>query len=77
MLQRYVGRLGLVENSKKNYRHILNYMYTIGGVNFAQYFDEDIYPKDDKVRLAEQLRTIKSLRSGGLEFRITLITAII
>lgn len=68
MLQRYVDRLGLVEDSKKNYQHLLKHMYTIGGVNFAQYFDEDIYPKDDKVRLAEQLRTVKSLRSGGLEF---------
>ena len=68
MLQRYVDRLGLVEDSKKNYQHLLKHMYTIGGVNFAQYFDEDIYPKDDKVRLAEQLRTVKSLRAGGLEF---------
>lgn len=68
MLQRYVKRLGLVEDSKKSYNFILNHMYTIGGVNFSEYFDEDIYPKDNKVRLAEQLRTVKCLRAGGLDF---------
>lgn len=68
MLQRYVGRLGLVADSKKSYKHILNQMYTIGGVNFAEYFDEDIYPRDNKVKLAEELRKIKCMRAGGLEF---------
>ncbi len=67
MLQRYVARSGLVKDSKKNYNHILGKMYTIGGVNFAQYMDCDIDTADDKVRLAEQLRTIKTMRSGGLK----------
>lgn len=67
MLQRYVGRLGLVEDSKKNYSFVLDYMYTIGGVNFAKYMKHDIDTSDDKVKLAEQLRKVKSMRAGGLK----------
>ena len=67
MLQRYVGRLGLITDSKKSYNDVLNYMYTIGGVNFAEYMQRDINTTDDKVKLADQLRKIKTMRSGGLD----------
>jgi hypothetical protein len=67
MLQRYVGRYGLVEDSRKNYNFVLNYMYTIGGVNFAKYMKKDIDTTDNKVKLAEQLRKVKSMRKGGLD----------
>ncbi len=67
MLQRYVARNGLVEDSKKSYSYVLNKMYNIGGVNFAEYMKEDINTADDKVRLAEQLRKVKSMRFGGID----------
>lgn len=67
MLQRYVARSGLVEDSKKSYNFVLNKMYTIGGVNFAQYMEADINTADDKVRLAEQLRKVKTMRTGGID----------
>ena len=67
MLQRYVARSGLVEDSKKNYNFVLHKMYTIGGVNFAEYMQKDIDTADDKVRLAEQLRKVKSMRDGGID----------
>ena len=67
MLQNYVARCGLIEDSRKNYNFVLNYMYTIGGVNFAKYMKKDINTADDKVKLAEQLRKVKSMRNGGLE----------
>lgn len=67
MLQTYVGNVGLVSNSKKNYKHILNHMYTIGGVNFAEYFRKDIELKEDKVLLAEQLPKIRFMKAGGVE----------
>lgn len=68
MLRRFIKRMGLVENSKANYNFVLNYMYTIGGVNFAEYMKTDINTTDDKVKLVEQLRKVKSMREGGLEF---------
>ncbi len=67
MLQRYVARNGLVEDSKKSYSYVLNKMYNIGGVNFAEYMKEDINTADDKVRLAEQLRKVKTMRQGGID----------
>lgn len=67
MLQTYVGNIGLVDNSKKNYKHILNHMYTIGGVNFSEYFEKDIELKEDKVLLAEQLPKIRFMKAGGLD----------
>ena len=67
MLQRYVGRFGLVADSKKTYQMMLNNMYTIGGVNFAKYLDNDIPLKEDKVLLAEQLPKIKFMKTGGVE----------
>lgn len=67
MLQTYVNNIGLVSDSKKNYKYILNHMYTIGGVNFAQYFKKDIELKEDKVLLAEQLPKINFMKPGGVE----------
>ena len=67
MLQRYVARNGLVEDSKKSYSYVLNKMYNIGGVNFAEYMKADINTADDKVRLAEQLRKVKTMRFGGID----------
>ncbi|MBR6355929.1 MAG: hypothetical protein IKR92_03635 [Alphaproteobacteria bacterium] len=67
MLQTYVGNVGLVSDSKKNYRYIMNHMYTIGGVNFSEYFKKDIELKEDKVLLAEQLPKIRFMKAGGVE----------
>lgn len=67
MLQTYVKNIGLVPNHKKNYEHILNYMYTIGGVNFADYFEKDITLKEDKVLIAEQLPKIRFMKAGNID----------
>lgn len=67
MLQRYIGRAGLINKSGKNYQKILNHMYNIGGVNFAEYFNHDIEIKDTKVLLTEQLPKIRFMRSGGAD----------
>ena len=66
--QSYLKRFGLVENSKKNYNYVLNYMYTIGGVNFAEYISEDITINDKKINLAQKLSEISSLRKYGKPF---------
>ncbi len=67
MLQTYINKVGIVANSKKNYRYILNHMYTIGGVNFANYFKKDITLQEDKVLLAEQLSKIRFMKAGGAD----------
>lgn len=63
--QSYLRHFGLVENSKKNYDYVRNYMYTIGGVNFAEYMSEDLTVNDNKVNLAQKLSEIGSLRKYG------------
>ncbi|MBP5215364.1 MAG: hypothetical protein J6Y91_06890 [Alphaproteobacteria bacterium] len=67
MVDRFIVRRGLVENSKSNYEYIKHKMFTIGGVDFAKYMDTDIMPHDYKVQLAENVRHIADLREGGKE----------
>lgn len=67
MLQRYIIRAGLVADGKNGYQKVLNQMYTIGGVNFANYFEHDIEMKEDKVLIAEQLPKINFMKAGGVE----------
>lgn len=67
MLQRYIDRVGLIKKSGRNYQKIMKHMYTIGGVNFAEYFNNDIEIKDAKVLLTEQLPGIDFMKSGGAD----------
>ena len=67
MLQGFIKRMGLVENSKANYNFVLNYMYTIGGVNFAKYMKHDINIADAKVNLAEEISKVWSMRDEGID----------
>lgn len=67
MLQRFIKRIGLVEDGKSNYNYVLNRMYTIGGVNFAQYMEQDINVADTKVNLAEEVSKVRSMRNEGID----------
>ena len=67
MLQRYVERNGLIENSRKNYNYVRGYMYNIGGVDFYKYMKHDIVPEDERVLLSDGLKTVKSMNDGGID----------
>ena len=60
--QSYLKQFGFVDDSKKNYNYVRNYMYTIGGVNFAEYMSEDVPVYSENVDLAQKLSEIVSLR---------------
>lgn len=61
MVKNYIGKKGLVEDSKQNYEILRNKMYTIGGVNFASYMDKDIDAPNEFISITENLRKVKSL----------------
>ncbi|MCQ2734672.1 MAG: hypothetical protein MJ212_01820 [Alphaproteobacteria bacterium] len=63
--QTYLQRFGLVESNGRAYNYVRNYMYTIGGVNFAECMSEDVPVNDNKVNLAQKLSEISSLRQYG------------
>lgn len=67
MLQRYVERNGLIENSRKNYNYVRGYMYNIGGVDFYKYMKHDIVPEDERVLLSDGLKAVKSMNDGGID----------
>ena len=67
MLQQYVRRQGLVEDSRKNYNYVRSHMYNIGGVDFSKYLQQDVMPSDERVFLADGLRKVKSMNDGGLD----------
>lgn len=65
MLLNYLSIHGLVQDSRKNYSYIVGKMYTIGGVNFWNYMNEDIPIEDNRVLLADEIRKVQSLHKGG------------
>ena len=65
MLMNYISLRGLVQDSKKNYNYICNKMYTVGGVNFWNYMDEDIPINDKRVSLTDEISKVPSLNKGG------------
>ena len=67
MLGRFIDRKGLVEDSGDNYEYIRHQMFTIGGIDFANYMDHDIVTTDEKVMVAENIRKVSELRHGGRE----------
>lgn len=67
MLQRYVERNGLLEDSRKNYNYVRGYMYKIGGVDFSKYMKHDIVPEDERVLLSDGLKSVKSMSDGGID----------
>jgi len=67
MLQRYVERNGLVEDSRKSYNHVRKHMYNIGGVDFSKYMHQDLIPSDERIMLSDGLKAVKSMSDGGVE----------
>lgn len=65
MLLNYLSLHGLVQESKKNYNYIVGQMYTIGGVNFWKYMEEDVRIQDNRVLLTDEIRKVPSLHKGG------------
>ncbi len=68
MLKNYIERQGMLPSNPKNYNAIKNYMYTIGGVNFANYLEQDIEYKSDDLTLVENLSKVESLKSMKKQF---------
>ena len=64
MLLSYLSIRGVVQNSKKNYNFIRGKMYTIGGIDFWKYMDEDISADDSRVLLTEEISRVPSLQKG-------------
>ncbi|MBQ8671580.1 MAG: hypothetical protein IJ525_03560 [Alphaproteobacteria bacterium] len=66
-LLRFIGRMGFPHKDNHNYNYIRNYMYTIGGVNFADYLTKDIEAQNANVILADGISNVPSLKSGNKE----------
>lgn len=65
MLGRFLDRKGIVRDSGNDYEKIRHQMFTIGGVDFADYMDQDIMTTENKVKITESLYKVDDLRAGG------------
>lgn len=68
MLKNYIDRKGILPSNPKNYNMIKNYMYKIGGINFAQYLEQDIEYKNNDLELIESLSKVNSLQGCKKSF---------
>ena len=64
MIMRMVNEKQNTKNTYKYYLYLKNYMYNIGGVNFASYMDKDVDILDKRINLVKIISNIKSLRKG-------------
>ncbi len=68
MLKNYIQRNGILPSNSKHYNMIKDYMYTIGGVNFAKYLEQDIEYQNEDLTLVENLSKVQSVQGEKREF---------
>jgi len=64
MVSRYIKRVGLFADSKKNYSYVRRKMYTIGGIDFSAYMDKDIEPVNNLVKIKENITKVSCFKKG-------------
>ena len=67
MLLSYIHRVGLFESFPKNYKKTLSHMYTLGGIDFSQYLENDVKCLNMNAEILDELPSCKAL-SRNKEF---------
>ena len=67
MLLNYIHRAGLFKSFPKNYKKTLSHMYTLGGIDFSKYIENDVVSLNMHAEILDELPSCKAL-SRNQEF---------
>lgn len=65
MMLRYIKRVGMRQENRKQYLKYCNEMYSIGGVNFFALMEHDIDPSNSVTDLVTEMKNVKAFKKNA------------
>jgi len=60
MVLHYIDYVGLYQPYNANFKHVMQHMFTIGGVDFSKYLTHFIEPYDRRIKVFDEMAYVKS-----------------